>query len=124
MIDKKLINEGLRLAKGAVVYDTPIENLTKKEAVALLALAHKEIRDLHESHAQDLNFLEELKERKTLKHRFKTWLNRLLVKYGFRKPAEFKFKLPKEYRKSKMRNADCLCGSGKKFKDCCYDLCE
>ncbi len=29
--------------------------------------------------------------------------------------------LPRGYRKSKMRNAPCLCGSGVKFKNCCID---
>jgi len=44
------------------------------------------------------------------------------IKRGLAEPR--KFKLPKDCKKSKMRNAKCICGSEKKFKNCCYDLCE
>lgn len=44
------------------------------------------------------------------------------IKAGLAEPR--KFVLPKELKKSKMRNAACLCGSEKKFKNCCYDLCK
>jgi len=44
------------------------------------------------------------------------------IRAGLAEPR--KFKLPKDIKKSKARNWKCLCGSGKKFKDCCYDLVE
>lgn len=65
----------------------------------------------------------------SFEEKVKQWKTRIYNKYygykiklGLAEPR--KFKLPPEYKKTKMRNAKCLCGSGKRFKNCCYDLCE